>query len=310
MWTSLPDTGFGAMKSLDNAMTRTTLRSSLALSQSDALIVTSDYSGGHRGSTRLVYSLLIVASKGWEVWERERLLLRRTTQLGTRRMSFKGLNDAVKRTALVPFLEAADTLSGVCVSVTVPTRLASLFESRGRIDLALPDLSPYSHLSARVIERMLRVVHMVSFFTAGLSSSGQDVLWFTDADDIAANDAQVGKLTETWATVFSHYLQHDLRHIRCGTTRCDDGTLQIEDLASIPDLAAGALGEMLSNCDRASLRPVPGLLVRAPGMSRKARLICSWLARRDTHLDRLVFEMDRSPAGGLVARDVDIRVMW
>ena len=105
-----------------------------------------------------------------------------------------------------------------------------------------PDLAAYSHLRASVFERMLRVVHLVSFFTAGLSRAGQDVLWFTDVDDIAANNERIVELTNVWANVFSHYLQHDLRHVRCGTTQCDNGTLQLEDLASIPQSLGWCFG--------------------------------------------------------------------
>lgn len=310
MWTRLPQTGFGAMGSLDALVSRIPLRSSHALARSDTLVVTSDYSGHHKGSAYEVYSLLITGSAGWARWEQERLQLRTSTELGRRRMSFKGLNDTRKRTALVPFLDAANLLFGVCVSVLVPTGMASLFEAGDSFDMTEPTLAPYAHVKPKVFERMMRVVHLVSFFVAGLSSPGQDVLWFTDVDDIAANDERVADLTNVWAAVLSNYLQHNLRHIRCGTTQCDNGTLQIEDLASIPDLAAGSLGEMLTLCKRDGALPSAGLLVPVPGaVSWKCRLVGSWLMVTCSQLDRLVFLIDETPAGGISVKRLDLYAM-
>jgi hypothetical protein len=310
MWNRLPATGFGVMASLDELVSRLPLGSSDALRRSDTLIVTSDYSGHHKGATHEVYSLLITGSAGWNRWERERIRIRDSTELGMRRMSFKGLNDSRKRAALVPFLDAANLLPGVCVSVLAPKSTVSLFQSKGSVDMTKPEFAPYSRFKPAVFERMLRVVHLVSFFVAGLSRSGQDVLWFTDADDIAANDARVADLTNCWATVLSNYLQHNLRHVRCGTTRCDNGTLQVEDLASIPDLAAGSLGEMLTLCKHEGVLPTEGLLVPLPGTaSRKCRLIGSWLADRCSQLDRMVFVFDEAPTGGLAVKQLDLHAL-
>jgi hypothetical protein len=87
---------------------------------------------------------------------------------------------------------------------------------------------------------MLRVVHIVSFFLAGLSRAHQNVIWITDEDEIAANDNRMRELTNLFGNISSHYLPHSMGHFRCGTMKSDDGSRQLEDLASIPDLVAGA----------------------------------------------------------------------
>ena len=61
---------------------------------------------------------------------------------------------------------------------------------------------------------------------------------------MAANAEQLARLSNLFGQISSSYLSYDLEHLRCGTTRLDDGTISLEDLAAIPDLAAGALSEI------------------------------------------------------------------
>lgn len=61
---------------------------------------------------------------------------------------------------------------------------------------------------------------------------------------MAANVQRLTQLTEVLARVSSNSIAHDLRHLRCGTTHSDDGTLSLEDLVAICDLGAGAFCEV------------------------------------------------------------------
>ena len=80
---------------------------------------------------------------------------------------------------------------------------------------------------------------------AGLSSEWHNVLWFTDEDEIAANQERLTHLTNLVAWVGSMYLPFSLGHLRCGTTQSDDGSMRIEDLAAVPDMIAGAISEQM-----------------------------------------------------------------
>jgi hypothetical protein len=48
-------------------------------------------------------------------------------------------------------------------------------------------------------------------------------------------------------------LFEDWGRIRCGTMKCDNGSLQIEDFVAIPDLIAGALSEQFRSSLSAAL---------------------------------------------------------
>jgi hypothetical protein len=111
----------------------------------------------------------------------------------------------------------------------------------------------------------------------------QDVLWFSDEDDFVADHERIRMATKVIATVTSHFLPHPMRHFRFGSTKSDDGSRSIEDLAALPDLAAGAMTEVLSGADGAS-----SILREAPRTtSGKARYILSWLANTSSALRKL-----------------------
>jgi hypothetical protein len=63
----------------------------------------------------------------------------------------------------------------------------------------------------------MRVVSLLGLLIAGFSAPGQDVLWATDEDAIAANAYRVRLLVDALALVSSNLLDHDLRHLRVAT---------------------------------------------------------------------------------------------
>jgi hypothetical protein len=131
---------------------------------------------------------------------------------------------------------------------------------------------------------------------AGLSSPGQDVFWFTDSDDIVANNRRIIELTPFLAGMLSNYSDQQMGPFKFGTTKCDCGDLMIEDLASLPDLVAGALCEI----------PVRGILpqssdVRLPirgHVPAKAHAILAWLSTPRRSLGRICVVIDEGDSPG------------
>jgi hypothetical protein len=193
-----------------------------------------------------VLSFLITADdERLEPWFSARTVLRQRYFPGDppRRFSYKGLNgDALKRKALEPFLAASETIPGVLITLAIDTRIPSLFfkDKRERFELAKAhEMKPV------VFERTLRFVHLISCLVAGFSYPGQNILWINDQDSILSNERQADKVAHIWNGILRHYLSHSLGELRFATTVNDPGDLHIEDLASIPDIPAGATLEML-----------------------------------------------------------------
>jgi hypothetical protein len=88
--------------------------------KSDHLMLGSDYGGDHKVSKYPAYCFL-VADETIDIhrWSIERRRIRQRYLSDGRRMSFKRLDDPNRLQALVPFLQAADTLSGHLIGVLV-----------------------------------------------------------------------------------------------------------------------------------------------------------------------------------------------
>jgi hypothetical protein len=101
-------------------------------------------------------------------------------------------------------------------------------------------------------------------------------------------------LTKAFGWVSSQYLTFDLGHIRCGTTQCDDGSLQIEDFVAIPDLIAGALSEQFRASLSVGMRDDKYLWLSGADMNEKARPITFWFGTSQKHLKKHLFVIDPS----------------
>ena len=221
-------------------------------------------------------------------------------------MAFKSLKDGIKESALDDFLDAADNIVGASITILVRKDVGTLFGKGERIDWQDPELAPYLHWPKGTFEKMLRVVHFVSFFIAGFSRPNQNILWITDEDEIAANESRLRELTKIFGNISSHYLNHNVGHIRCGTTKSDNGSRQLEDWASIPDLVAGTLTDAVSDQRRQNLLPSIGTPTPPPsGLQPKVIKLLNWFATNRKPLKRLVFLIELVPN----SKQLDIKHM-
>lgn len=291
MWRPLQRTDLGFLGTLDAVLRRAQDRDPHAfpdLQRSEDIIVTSDYGGENKEALYAGYSFLINSAQSWAEWEPHRLALRRTLRF-ERRLSFKKLADGQRREALPAFLNAAGSLDGLSLTFLVDKRIPSLFDESGTLDLFQPDLNRFRHWKPRILERVLRVTHLLALLLAGLTREGQNILWFTDEDAIAANSMRLTELTNILVAATSAVLPHNLGHLRCGTTASDNGSQQIEDLAAIPDLAVGSLVELVSRYDTEASLPSSQLVAPAPrSVSGKARRLMDWFSDPQIPLRRQV----------------------
>jgi hypothetical protein len=267
------------------------------LHEGHTLLVVSDYSGQHSTVNFESLSFLIADFEKCDVWEQKRNVWRKKCLPSGGIMAFKSLKDGNKARALGEFLDAADHIVGLSVTILVRKNIKTLFGESERIDWQNPELAPYRHWPVHTFEKMLRVVHFVSFFIAGFSRPNQNILWITDEDDIAANESRLRELTTILGNVSSHYLSHGLGHLRCGTTKSDDGSRQLEDLASIPDLVAGMLAEAVTEQRSEGVLVSGGIITPPPKhLRQKVIKLMNWFATNRKSLKRLVFLIESAPS--------------
>ncbi len=268
------------------------------------LIVAADFSGQHKSASHECYSFLVADLAFCWLWDEMRKDLRKEFLHGNRRMEFKSLNDRDRQQALTPFLRAANTIPGLLLSILVDKRIDSLFEDhceRVWQNSLFPQFAKWKPVTR---EKLLRVVNFCALLVSCLSAVNQDVLIFTDEDDFVANDARVVDATKLVGHIMNHYLRHELRHLRFGSTRCDDGSRSIEDLVAIPDLIAGALTELASH---SAIPRRPLMVPISTGLSRKAITILDWFADQEVHtLKRFAIVLDSGKGRSLLYRVLNL----
>ncbi len=264
-----------------------------SLQNASALIIGSDFSGDHKDAPFESICLLLVDSASVGAWQNEREYLRMRYLPDGRRISYKGLNDRQKRSFLVPFLNSANCMNGLLLSIIIDKKIKSFFEKKGTLNKNNPDLENFKNWKISSIEKMLRTVHFISLLLRGLSAPNQDVLWITDQDEIAANEMRLRQLVSAFASVSSQYLPHELRHLRIGTTFSDTGRRDIEDYVAIPDLVAGAMGALIPVIVESGALSASRIMVPAPlRLKSKVRAIIDWFSNNNSLLKRVVLIID------------------
>lgn len=244
------------------------------LSKERTIFVFSDYSKV-RGKYK-TYSYLIIGRSSADYFNGARKHLREDFNLSNRRMSYKTLNDKIKLKALPAFLSLAGAMKGILVTFAVDTRIKYMFAEQF---LEGGD-NPFP-IKKNTLEETLRITHFGSQAIMNAFSSKQNIVWFTDSDAIVANEDHeiaFGKLAET--LIRKMFMPNEnIGKIGFGVSEVDNGSLEIEDFISIPDLVSGAICETLDRCRENDLRVATKIMINMPKVSRKTNLICDWLGK-------------------------------
>lgn len=188
-----------------------------------------------------------------------------------RRMSYKGMNDGRRRAALLPFLHAADSIAGVLVVVAF---------SKGRFDQVVSPKTDvmnklFCEWKARVREKVLVCADIAAYLGNVLACPGRKVYWFTDNDDIAANDVQLMKLRKLFWALSSEDGRLDTEVM----TPSQMPSLRVEDMLSVPDLMAGSVANVLDELSQRKLYCQRVTIPMSGFVKAKANVVLNWSTR-------------------------------
>jgi hypothetical protein len=253
----------------------------------------SDYGGAHKDARFEVMSFLATTPSGASTFWMGSQRLRQGRLGNERRMSYKSLGDKVRLKCLPAYVDAADHLTGLLISFCIDKNAALRLSEEYKSDTAFGKVGPWA---PRAFRKLTMIGNLAGIIVQGLRSDGQDLVWITDEDEIAPNPQKHAEATQILGHLISSYCTGPMGHFRFGTTASDPGDLHIEDLASLPDLAAGCLNELLTymypHPDSPSLER---LFVPTTGRTpAKARTIATWLARSARPLTKLNLVVDES----------------
>lgn len=296
LWRHLPLEGIGPLRGISEGIAQHEERFGSVLPDFRGcrdLFIASDYSGARsdKASHYEVFSFLIFPYHEATSWETDRLRIRESL-LGDRSMTLKKMNDGVRRRALPPFLEAADTIPGLLVTAAVSKLHASLFD-RNQLDMSAPDLARFSHWDRGAFEKLLQIVHILTFFLANLSHEGQPFRWYSDNDDIVANTDRKQELGEIWRAVVTNMVPHHVPEITLGTEADDEPTHSLSDALAIPDLVCGAWCQLLTRARAVNfIHGREEVAATLPTLTTPALRILSWFAISGRPLKRLLCIID------------------
>jgi hypothetical protein len=264
----------------------------LSAFNNQSLGVFSDYSG--EGSGRyFVYSVLVCGFNMRASFEARMAEIRPRFGLGTKEIAYKDLNMGQVLRALPDCLAAADELPGFLCSVAVDKQIGSVFgieeDTRRLLATSLEDAG-LGGWKPDVAEKLLRVVHLAAYLAALLGHDNQNVFWMTDHDAICPTPVGHMQLLEAFARVLPIYQKPESKFDKIGgATPFPERSVEMTDLLSLPDLAAGTLGNYLSKKD-----------VRSPDEIRVkegADKIMLWLGKPGIGLKKSCFLLRKRPDG-------------
>jgi hypothetical protein len=208
-------------------------------------VIASDYSGQHRQATHQVYSFLVTTWDTLQDWLPLRAEFRAKFLSDGRSLSFKQLREPVRRRAYPHFLELVGRLPANLITVMIDNRVGSFAEG-GPAEIAeIFDDCFIAGASPTTIEKIYRLALLIALLQSGLRNEQQPSLWISDHDetlDTFDKRENFGRLAS--------YLSFGLTGWRNPadqnflTTGAKNTPNWVEDLAAIPDIAAGACAQL------------------------------------------------------------------
>lgn len=301
LWTTPIVSQDDIFSSINNSMCLFTdkYKSSLPyLHDADTILCFSDYSGEEKEARYFVYSFLIISNSNLQEWNMGREKIRREFLTDGRRISYKNYRDKLSQNFIKSYLEKIDKLNGYLITFSVSKDVPSIFKGDSPVDLSSKQFHDCLSWTKDTVEKAFRIMHFLGFFISGLTREYQNLLWITDNDKIAPNDDRVTQLTKLFSYVCTVYLNHNLGHLRVGTTKVDNGSRLVEDLCAIPDLIAGAYSDQLKNPESDWSDEAGKIFwMRVPHFKEKTNILNWWLATSNDKLCKLCFRIDKSSEG-------------
>ncbi|MGD0858776.1 MAG: hypothetical protein ABR912_05620 [Terracidiphilus sp.] len=272
-------------------------------SDDERIAVMSDFSGEHKGAHFNTYSFLILAYNKVGPFMAQVEELRRKHGLikPYSEFAFKDLSFGPRSRALPEFLRLVDNfIHGAVITIAIDKQIDTVFgvSKRETYPLMEQQLAAmgFGKWRGAAAEKVLRVCHSIAIFTALTTKENQRLLWYCDNDVINEN-AQDRRFEDTqniFVRALGMYCKH--RFDLVGFGKSFDDKSHLDDLLSIPDLAAGVVQDLLQ-AHKTGEDNVPG------GEEKKALL--RWIATQGKFLSKITIQIIRLPNGELGSRVVE-----
>lgn len=261
----------------------------------ETIAIYSDYGGESTDSKYYTYSFLVC---GWNhsfTFHQVMNDLRIKYKLDDKEISFKDLGYGPIKRALNEYLMGLNNfVPGLLLTLAVDKKIKSVF---GDVvpEYVLKDIknAGFGGWKSQVTEKVMRIVHSVSYLVALLSKDGQKIYWNTDNDSIVANSEQQNNFINLFNSVLTIYTNNKFKNIGLSLPFDEKSTMQL-DFLSCPDLAAGAVEHYFTRVNSTHTSTIKS----------EANHILEWLGRDGVALKKHTIVIEKTSSGNFSASEV------
>ncbi len=227
------------------------------------IAVMSDYGGEHGDAHYSTYSFIFVALDKNGPFQSHMRALRQKHKIYApySEFKYKDLKYGPRSRALPEYLELIDKLiHGAVVTVAIDKKIASIFgasKSEAHASIANQlEVGGFGKWTGHVGEKALRVLHILAALTAAMTYDQQRLLWYSDTDQINedAKNRSFSSTQKLFESICAMYMTHGFEVLGFGKSFLEK--CYLDDLLSVPDLAAGMLQDLLTSQDTGN--DIPG----------------------------------------------------
>ncbi|MGF7137508.1 hypothetical protein P3T40_009021 [Paraburkholderia sp. EB58] len=271
------------------------------------IAVMSDYGGEHGDARYSTYSFLFVALDKNGPFQTHMRALRQKHKIHDpySEFKYKDLKFGPRSRALPEYLELIDNLiHGAVVTVAIDKKIGSVFgmtksEAHASIAKQLEE-GGFGKWTGHVGEKVLRVLHILAALTAAMTYDQQRLLWYSDTDQINedAKDRSFADTQRLFGNIGAMYMAHGFDVLGFGKSFLEKSYL--DDLLSVPDLAAGMLQDILTEQDTGN---------DIPGGDEKLAVL-KWLATPAKFLSKINVRIARKADGTYEGHILALEPRW
>ncbi len=258
----------------------------------------SDYSGMDSRSKYKTYAFLICTKEAGEFFLEEIRGDRDQLLKEDRTLSYKALNDGVKRMYLQPICDVGQSIQGhlfvFCVDKRIPVKVFYDTESHETICKAT------ASWKVPVKNEFVLISLLLQSLVHGLCRAGQNLYWMTDNDNFTHSPKMLAECARVFTHTFVRGWETEFGSFHFGPKANFASDKAYLDLLALPDIAAGAYADFSQHF------PVePGVFpsyrdkTRGGVLQEKSLAIFKWfMSNVNVPLRRIAISVDMLDGGG------------
>lgn len=274
-------------------------------SDDSKVAVMSDFGGEHSGARFNTYSFLFLAYNKVGPFEQKVKELREKYGLLSpySEFAYKKLRSGARSRALREYLELVDHfVHGAIITIAIDKRIKTVFgaerEQAHPVMVEQLKKDGLGEWAGPAAEKVLRVTTMIAAFTELLTHENQRLLWYSDKD-LINEDGKRRDFTHTqqiFYRMLGMYMTHRLDVVGLG--KSFDKKSHLDDLLSVPDLAAGVTQDLLQQYETRE---------NISGGDEKI-MVMRWIATPAKYLCKVTVQITRTANGEIGYESVDMTV--